>query len=133
MLAPRWYVAARALLALAAGCAVGASFPPYDQVWLMPVGIAGLMVLVRGRRGRAGLGYGWMFGIGFMLVLMPWLRVIGSDAWIALSVIEGFFYALMGLSWAVLMTRRWWPLDTRDKMANSKWQIANRSRYQARL
>jgi apolipoprotein N-acyltransferase len=109
MLAPRWYVAARALLALAAGCAVGASFPPYDQVWLMPVGIAGLILLVHGQRARAGLGYGWAFGMGFMLVLMPWLRVIGSDAWIALSVIEGFFYALMGLAWALLTTRRWWP------------------------
>ncbi len=109
MLAPRWYVAARALLALGAGCAVGAAFPPYDQVWLLPVGLAGLMVLLRGRRARAGFGSGWAFGIGFMLVLMPWLRVIGTDAWIALSVIEGFFYALMGLSWAVLSTRRWWP------------------------
>jgi apolipoprotein N-acyltransferase len=109
MLAPRWYVAARASIALAAGCAVGAAFPPYDQVWLMPVGIAALLLLVRGRWAWAGLGYGWIFGIGFMLVLMPWLRVIGSDAWIALSVIEGFFYALMGLSWALLMSHRWWP------------------------
>ena len=106
---PRWYVAARVLIAVAAGCAVGASFPPYDQVWLMPIGIAALIVLVHGRRGRAGFGYGWAFGIGFILVLMPWLRVIGSDAWVALSVIEGFFYALMGLSWALVTAHRWWP------------------------
>jgi apolipoprotein N-acyltransferase len=109
MSAPRWELAARALLSGAAGCAVGAAFPPYDQVWLMPIGIAALLILVHGRRGRAGFGLGWMFGLGFMLVLMPWLRVIGTDAWIALSVIEGLFYGLMGLSWAWLTAHRWWP------------------------
>lgn len=106
---PRLSVTGRAIIAAAAGCAVATSFPPYDQVWLMPVGIAALIVVVHGRRARAGLGYGWVFGIGFMLVLMPWLRVIGIDAWLALSVIEGFFYALMGLSWALVTTHRWWP------------------------
>ncbi len=107
--APRLHVVARALGALAAGCAVGAAFPPYDQVWLMPLGIAGLMVSVYGQRGRAGFGYGWAFGFGFMMVLMPWITVIGYDAWIALSVIEGAFYAVMGLSWAWLSAHRWWP------------------------
>lgn len=106
---PRWFLAARALTALAAGGAVGATFAPYNQVWLLPVGLAALMVLVHGQRGRAGFGYGWAFGIGFMLVLMPWIRVIGTDAWIALSVIEGSFYALMGLSWAWVSVHRWWP------------------------
>lgn len=110
MLARPWLsTAVRALTAAAAGCAVGASFPPYDQVWLMPVGLAALIVAVHSRRARAGLGYGWAFGVGFMLVLMPWLRVIGTDAWVALSIIEGSFYALMGLSWALVTAYRWWP------------------------
>ena len=54
----------------------------------MPVGIAALMsssAAAEPWRARLRLA----FGIGFMLVLMPWLRVIGSDAWIALRVIEG--------------------------------------------
>ena len=109
MLAPRLPVVARALWALAAGCAVGTAFPPYDLVLAMPLGIAALMMLVHGQRGRAGFGYGWAFGFGFMMVLMPWIAVIGYDAWIALSVIEGFFYGLMGLSWAWLSDHRWWP------------------------
>ena len=100
---------ARAALAGTAGCAVGLAFPPYGHVWLMPVGIAGLLVVTRRQTGRAGFGYGWAFGVGFMLVLMPWLQVIGYDAWVALAVIEGFFYALLGLSWAWLSWYRWWP------------------------
>jgi len=108
--AQRLVVAARALGSAAAGCAVGASFPPFNQTWLLPLALAGLLLLIRHQRGRAGFGYGWAFGVGFMLVLMPWLQVIGYDAWLALAVIEGFFYALMGLSWAWVSWYRWWPL-----------------------
>ena len=45
-----------------------------------------------------------------MWALMPWLRVIGYDAWVALGVIEALFYGLMGLAWAATSTRRWWPV-----------------------
>ncbi len=105
----RLVVASRALAAGLAGCAVGLAFPPYNQIWLMPVGVAGLLLLTRRQRAWAGLGYGWAFGAGFMLVLMPWLQVIGYDAWVALAVVEGFFYAVMGMSWAWLSWYRWWP------------------------
>jgi apolipoprotein N-acyltransferase len=33
-----------------------------------------------------------------MLVLLPWLRVIGVYAWIPLSVVEGLFYGFAGLA-----------------------------------
>jgi apolipoprotein N-acyltransferase len=100
---------ARGAAALAAGAAVGFAFPPFDQVELMPLGVAGLLLLIRGRSVRAGLALGWAFGCGFMLVLLPWLRVIGYDAWIVLSLIEGLFYGAMGLTWSLLTRRRWWP------------------------
>jgi apolipoprotein N-acyltransferase len=98
------------LIALGAGALVGLAFAPHDQFELMPVGIAVLLLLVRDRGGRAGLFLGWSFGVGFMLVLLPWLRVIGYDAWIVLSIIEGLFYGLMGLSWSWMMRYRWWPI-----------------------
>src|SRR3954471_3890165 len=106
---PPLLAVARVVAAVVSGCAVGAAFPPIDQVWLLPLGIAGLMFLVRRRRAGAGFLYGWAFGLGFMLVLLPWLHVIGYDAWVALSVIEALFYGLMGLSWAELSWYRWWP------------------------
>ena len=33
-----------------------------------------------------------------MLVLLPWLQVIGVYAWIPLAVLEGLFYGLAGLA-----------------------------------
>ncbi len=48
----------RSVVARAAASAVSGSlsllaFPPYDQVWLMPFGLAGLMVMVRGAAAAA--------------------------------------------------------------------------------
>lgn len=92
------------------GALVALSFPPFDQVWAMPLGLAGLMVAVRGVRGRAGFGLGVGFGIGFLLLLLNWLTVIGVDAWLVVSLIEALFYGLVGLSWAWLQRFTWWPL-----------------------
>jgi apolipoprotein N-acyltransferase len=105
----RLLAAARILGAFASGAAVGAAFPPIDQIELMPLGIAGLLLLVRHRRGRTGFLYGWAFGFGFMLVLLPWLHVIGYDAWVILSALEALYYGLIGLSWAEFSRYRWWP------------------------
>jgi apolipoprotein N-acyltransferase len=41
-----------------------------------------------------------------MLVLLPWLRVIGVYAWIPLAVVEGAFYGLAGLTTAALTQQR---------------------------
>src|SRR3954449_6661624 len=57
------------------GLAVAYAFPPYDLVFLMPVGIAGLMLVVRGLTGRAGFWHGLVFGLGFMLPLVRWVTI----------------------------------------------------------
>src|SRR5215212_7797891 len=100
----------RPLLSIVSGVAVALAFPPFDQTWLMPVGIAGLMVAVRQLRGRGGFLHGLLFGLGFMLPLMRWITVIGPDAWVALGLLEAFFYALMGVAWPWLRPHRGWPI-----------------------
>ncbi|MGH3471423.1 MAG: apolipoprotein N-acyltransferase [Nocardioidaceae bacterium] len=98
------------LVAAASGVLVAVAFPPFDQVWAMPLGLAGLLVLTGRTRGRGGFGLGLAFGVGFMLVLMNWLTIIGWDAWSVLSLLEGLFYAVMAMTWSWVGRRTGWPL-----------------------
>ena len=108
--APRLATLGRAAGSTFSGLLVALAFPPFDLVWLMPFGLAGLMLCVRGVTGRVGLLAGLGFGMGFMLPLMRWITIIGPDAWVGLAVLEALFYGLMGLTWAWLRPVRWWPV-----------------------
>jgi apolipoprotein N-acyltransferase len=96
--------------AAVAGVAAGLSFEPYHLYALLPLAVAALTLLCVGRRERAGFGLGAVFGTTFMLVLLPWVTVIGAYAWVPLSVAEGLFYGLAGLATAAVCRLRWWPL-----------------------
>ena len=100
----------RSVGSTASGLAVAFAFPPFDLPWLMPFGLAGLMLTVKDLRGRAGFLQGFCFGMGFMLPLMRWITIIGPDAWVGLAVLEALFYGLMGVGWAWLRPERWWPV-----------------------
>jgi apolipoprotein N-acyltransferase len=109
------------VVSASSGVAVALAFPPFDLVWLMPVGIAGLMVAVRGLRGRGGFLHGLLFGLGFMLPLMWWITVIGPDAWVALGLLEALFYGLMGMTWAWLRPHRAWPVGFALTWVGAEW------------
>jgi apolipoprotein N-acyltransferase len=93
---------ARSLAAALAGVGAALAFEPYHWVLLLPVAVAVLTGLCVGRRLRGGLWLGFVFGTAFMLVLLPWLQVIGVYAWIPLALTEGLFYGLAGLATAAL-------------------------------
>jgi apolipoprotein N-acyltransferase len=101
-----------ALLALAvvSGLAAAASFEPFGWAYLLPAAVAGLTVAVRNARPRNGFVAGTAFGLAFMLVLLPWLRVIGTDAWIALSALEALFYGLAGMALVLVARLPLWPV-----------------------
>lgn len=101
---------ARLVVSVLAGVAAGLSFEPYHLVVLLPVSVAAITLAARGTRLRAGFALGVCFGITFMLVLLPWLQVIGPAAWVALAVIEGLFYGLVGLGGSVVTRLPGWPL-----------------------
>jgi apolipoprotein N-acyltransferase len=103
-------VAASWLLAALAGALTALGFEPWHWWPLVPVGVAVLTLLVRGARARRGAGLGAVYGVAFMLVLLPWLQVIGTPAWLALAVIEGLFYALVGAGTALVCRLPGWPL-----------------------
>ncbi len=101
---------ARLAVAAASGLAVASGFPPYGWWPLLLAGLVGLVVSLRGASPRTAAASGFGFGWVFMVALMPWLRVIGSDAWLGLAAVEGLFYALFGLAFALTTRGRWWPV-----------------------
>lgn len=100
----------RLAMAVVSGVLAAGAFEPFDWPYLLPVAVAGLTLAVRGSGLRTAFAVGMAFGTVFMLVLLPWLRVIGTDAWIALSLLEAVFYGLGGVATALVTRLRWWPL-----------------------
>ncbi|MFR9726394.1 apolipoprotein N-acyltransferase [Streptomyces sp. MS19] len=98
------------LLAAVAGLALTAAFPPYD-VWLLsPAAVAALSLLTHGRTGRQGAWLGFAFALPFFVSLLSWLRVIGWDAAVGLSVAEAAFFLPLGAGLAATSRLRLWPL-----------------------
>jgi apolipoprotein N-acyltransferase len=96
----RWWrpaVAARTAGAVAGGALLYLSFPPRTLWWLVLPAFALLGIVLYGRRARAGFGYGFLFGLGFLLPLLAWTGTfVGSLPWVALSAFEALFIGLAG-------------------------------------
>jgi apolipoprotein N-acyltransferase len=115
-------VLARSVPAALAGVGAALAFEPFHWVYLLPLCVAVLTLLCVGRSPRSGFGLGVVFGTAFMLVLLPWLQVIGVYAWIPLAVLEGLFYGIAGLAVAA-MTRRGAPLPGWPLWAACSWVL----------
>ncbi|MBA2531603.1 MAG: apolipoprotein N-acyltransferase [Nocardioidaceae bacterium] len=101
----------RTAVAAVSGVAVTWGFPPHDLLVLLIAGLVGLIAALRGASARVATLVGFVFGTVFMASLMPWLRVIGTDAWLGVAVTEGLFYALFGWAFARTAARPWWPVS----------------------
>ncbi|NUR42561.1 MAG: apolipoprotein N-acyltransferase [Streptomyces sp.] len=86
-----------ALAAALSGVLLYVSFPPRTLWWLALPAFAVFGWVLRGRGWKAGLGLGYLFGLGFLLPLLVWTGVeVGPGPWIALVAIEAIFVALVG-------------------------------------
>lgn len=108
-------------LAVLAGLLLALAFPPYDLWPLSLLGVAALSPLTRGRTFRQGLWTGFAFGLPFFLMLLSWLRVVGWDATIGLSVVEALFLALLGGALAVTSRLPGWPLWAACLWVTQEW------------
>ena len=92
-----------AVAAVGAGALLYASFPPRPLWWLALPAFAVLGVLVYGRRPKAAFGYGFLFGLGFLLPLLTWIgALVGPVPWVALVVLEALFVGLGGAGMALV-------------------------------
>ncbi len=100
---PPVWVCARLLAATGGGVLLYLSFPPRTTWWLVLPAFALLGVSLWGRAARAGFGYGFLFGMGFLLPLLQWTSIyVGPLPWVALTVAESAFIGLAGAAMAVV-------------------------------
>ncbi len=105
-----WSLPVRLVVAAVSGAVLALGFPPVGWWPLLPPAVAGLTLACTGATARAGALVGFVGGLGFFLPLLQWLRVVGVDAWLGLSVLEALFWVGLGAALAVVARLPWWPL-----------------------
>jgi apolipoprotein N-acyltransferase len=109
-----WYV--RSLLAILSGAALALSFPNYNLPLLAWLAVGLLILACFGARARGGLFYGWLHGVVFYPLSVPWIDTVmhqygnidplTSAAILALlSVVFALFTAAFGWAIALVSTR----------------------------
>ena len=87
------------------------SFPPRTVWWLALPAFALLWLVLHGRRGRGAFGWGFVFGLAFLLPLLTWIgSLVGAVPWVALCVFEALFVAAGGWGMAMVSRLRVAPL-----------------------
>ncbi len=101
----------RPAVAALGGVLLYLSFPPRPLWWLALVAFAVLGWVLKGRSWKAGLGLGYLFGLGFLLPLLVWTGVeVGPGPWLGLAVIEALFIGAAGAGIAVVSRLPLWPV-----------------------
>lgn len=78
------------------GVATALAFAPFGLWPLAFVGVAGVLAVQwRSSSGRSA-ALGFVYGLTFFLVLLPWMTVIGADAWIVLAAYCALWNAAFG-------------------------------------
>jgi apolipoprotein N-acyltransferase len=94
-----------------AGYLLYLSFPPRGLWFAAPLGVAVLIVTVRGRSNRGAAGFGYVAGLAFFLPLLPWVGVyVGAVPWLALSAAQAVAVAVFAAFVPWLGQKRWAPL-----------------------
>ena len=90
----QWLV--RLAIAAISGVATALAFAPFGLWPLAFFGVAGVLAVQwRTGSGRSSV-LGFVYGLTFFLVLLPWMTVIGTDAWILLAAYCALWNAAFG-------------------------------------
>lgn len=102
----------RLLAAAAGGLTLAFAFPPgsVNRPFAV-VAVALLAAALIGRRMRFGALAGMVFGSAFLFPHLSWSgEFLGWLPWVALSVWQATYFALLGALLVPIMRLRWWPL-----------------------
>ena len=97
-------------VAVLAGVAGFLAFPPVGFWPAAIVSIAALTLLCRHESKRRVFCLGALYGLAFFLPLLTWIRTIGDDAWVLLSVVLALEYGLVALGLRLVSRLPGWPL-----------------------
>ncbi len=103
----------RGVVAALAGAVAALSFPPADLPYLLPFAVAALVLAVPPATGSRWTGaalVGLAFGLTFMALHIGWISVIGADVAVGLVLLEGSFYALLGVGLRLVRELPGWPV-----------------------
>src|SRR5690348_12156986 len=100
----------RCLVALVAGLALSAAFPPYGLWWLVVPAVAVLFLVVDDLSPRQAWLPGLLFGVGFQYSLLWWMRAVGDAPYAALAGVEAAACAVVGALAPLVARRRGGPL-----------------------
>lgn len=87
-----------ASLAIAAlsGVLTATAFAPFGWWPMAFLGVLGVLAVQWRARARASLLSGFVYGLAFFIVLLPWMTVIGTDAWLLLAAYCALWNGLLG-------------------------------------
>jgi apolipoprotein N-acyltransferase len=99
----------RAAAAVIAGVLVAVGFEPYGWFWSILPGLVLLTASVRSTSVRRAALLGFLFGLAFMLTLLPWIKLLGYDVWVGLSALEASFFVFVGVGLLLVSRLPGWP------------------------
>jgi apolipoprotein N-acyltransferase len=109
---------------LVAGLLLCASFPPLNWWWAAVFAFALLAgVLTRpSTTPVGGFGYGFLFGLAFYLLLLPWISgLVGALPWLVLTAVCAVFPAVFGLLAVLVRELPGWPIWFAALFAAQEW------------
>lgn len=92
--------------AIGAGALLGLAFPPFGWWPVAFLAVGALSLLTDGCSVRSGGLLGFGFGLGFFVLLLQWLHVVGWDAVLALATLQAAFLVPVGAAFAATSRRR---------------------------
>jgi apolipoprotein N-acyltransferase len=100
----------RILMAVGSGGLLALAFPPSGASLLAPIAVAVFVLSTVGTTAWRGALLGAIQGAVTFGIMLRWMSVVGSDAWLLLVGLCAFWIAIVGAGQALVTRLRWWPL-----------------------